>query len=366
MSFCGRVLVLALLAFAALLGTAQAASAKVIHVEPGESIQEAIDQAQPGDTVRVARGTFHESVEITKKRITLRGAGPGKHGTVLVPADDPTPNVCSVEAEPGVFIIDGICVAGGFDPATGELGDPVVGTRVRGFHVTGYNGFGVILFNANNSTVRNVQASHNEEYGISGFVLSGVRLLHNNAHHNHEPGFYVGDSPNARALIIGNRAHHNEMGIFLRDASRGVVRHNRVHDNCLGMLILETGAPDPARRWHVNRNLSRHNTEACPGTPGGDLSGGGIVIAGADRVTLLRNRVLGNRPSIPSPAAGGIVLISSAFAGGDEPNHNRILRNVAFRNRPFDVFWDGSGDGNRFARNHCGRSDPEWICDDDD
>jgi parallel beta-helix repeat protein len=366
MSFCGRVLVLALLAFAALLGSAQAASAKVFQVQPGESIQEAIDQAQPGDTVRVARGTFHENLTITKNRITLRGAGPGKHGTRLLPADEPTINVCAFEVAPGVFQVDGICVAGEFDPMTFEPGEPVVGTRISGFHVKGHSGFGVFLFVANNSTVKHVQASHNESYGISGFVLSGIRLLRNNAHHNHEPGFYVGDSPNARAVIVGNRAHHNEMGIFLRDASKGVVRNNRVHDNCLGMLILETGAPDPAERWRVKRNLSRHNTEACPDTPGGDLSGGGIVIAGADRVTLWRNKVLGNRPSIPSPLAGGIVVVASTEAGGDDPNHNRIVRNVAFRNQPFDVFWDGSGDGNRFRNNHCGTSDPAWICDDND
>jgi parallel beta-helix repeat protein len=363
MSFFGRVLVLALLAWAALLGGAQAASAKVFHVGPGESIQEAIDAAQPGDTVRVARGTFHENLILTTSHIKLRGAG--KHRTRLLPADEPTPNFCSVEEE-GVFLVDGICVAGEFDPVTFEPGDPVVGTRISGFHVKGHSGIGVLFLNANNSTVRHVQVSHNDDYGLAGFIVSGIRLQQNLGHHNHEAAFYVGDSPNARAVIVGNRAHHNEMGVFLRDASKGVVRHNRLHNNCMGIFFLETGSPDPSGRWHASRNVARRNNQTCLGTPGGDLSGAGIVIAGSDRVTLWRNKVFGNRPSVPASWEGGIVVVSSTEAGGDAPNHNRIVRNVAFGNRPFDVFWDGSGDGNRFRANRCGTSDPPWICDDDD
>ncbi len=246
---------------------------------------------------------------------------------------------------------------------TFEPGDPVKGTKVSGFHVKGFPGFGVILLNANHSTVKYVQASDNEGYGISGFILSGIKLLYNYAHDNVEPGFYVGDSPNAQAVIIGNRADHNEMGIFLRDASNGVVRNNKVSDNCLGMLILETGAPDPSGDWRVTKNRARHNTEACLDTPGGDLSGGGIVLAGTDRVTVRGNKVFGNAPSVPSPFAGGIVVVSSAMAGGDEPNDNRIVRNVAFRNDPADIVWDESGTGNEFLSNRCGTSIPEVICD---
>jgi parallel beta-helix repeat protein len=365
MSFCGRVLLVALLAYAAVLGAARTASADVIHVFPGESIQAAIDAAEPGDTVRVHEGVYHENVAITKNRIRLRGDGQRK--TVLMPADEPTPSPCTIEVAPGVFLVDGICIAGAFDPVTFELGPPVRGTKVERLHVTGFSGFGVILLNANRSTVKRVQASHNEGYGISGFVLSRVRFLDNYAHHNHEPGFYVGDSPNARAVIVGNRAHDNEMGILLRDASRGRVRHNRLWDNCLGVLVIETGAPDPAGRWRLRRNSVRHNNEACEGAPDGPppLSGAGIVIAGADQVRVLRNKVLGHEASGPSAFTGGIVVVSSATVGGDDPNDNRIVRNTAFRNEPFDVFWDESGTGNLFRANRCATSDPESICDDD-
>lgn len=89
------------------------------------------------------------------------------------------------------------------------------------------------------------------------------------------------------------------------------------------------------------------------------------MIAGADRVRVSRNKVLGHEASGPSAFTGGIVVVSSAIAGGDDPNDNRIVRNKAFGNEPFGLFCDGSGTGNRFRANHCGTSDPDWICDDD-
>jgi parallel beta-helix repeat protein len=348
------------------LGTAPVASATVFHVHPGESIQAAIDAASPGDTIKVARGVFHENLTITTNGITLRGRGPNQQGTVLMPAATPTPSPCASE-EGGEVLVDGICIAGAFDPETGELGDPVVGTTVEGILVDGFSGFGVILLNAEHSTVADVQARNNEGYGISGFVLSGIKLLHNWAHDNVEPGFYVGDSPHANARIIGNRADHNQIGIFLRDSSHGVVRQNKIHDNCAGIIVLETGAPDPAGHYRLKNNVVRRNTQACEGDPEeGEpgLSGIGIALAGADGVLVKHNQVRGNKPTGDSLVSGGIVVFSTAdpSIGGDDPNDNRIVGNSLHNNDPFDILWDGTGVGNLFQRNSCNTSDPSSIC----
>ena len=57
------------------------------EVQPGQSIQAAIDAAPPGATIEVAPGTYQENLLIAKDGITLRGSGPGR--TVLVPPAQP-------------------------------------------------------------------------------------------------------------------------------------------------------------------------------------------------------------------------------------------------------------------------------------
>src|SRR5947208_3288882 len=74
---------------------AATAAADVLHVHHGQSIQAAVDRADPGDTVKVDRGRYLQNVTILRPGVTLRGAGGGVHGTVLVQAKTPVPSPCT-------------------------------------------------------------------------------------------------------------------------------------------------------------------------------------------------------------------------------------------------------------------------------
>jgi len=61
--------------------------------------------------------------------------------------------------------------------------------------------------------------------------------------------------------------------------------------------------------------------------------------------------------------SGGIVILSARqLTHGGNPRHDSIVNNTAYRNRPADIRWDGTGSGLHFARNHCGTSAPAGLC----
>jgi hypothetical protein len=363
------ILTVALAAAALALALAAPAGATTRHVAAGQSIQAAIDAAAPGDTIVVAPGRFHQNLTITKDRITLRGAGARETGTVLSLTSPVTPSPCTDPSDPGA--VHGICVLGEVDFATGTTGRPVDGVTIEGLVVEGFSAFGVFAYNASDLTVTDTVVRNNSGYGISGFVLERVRLLDNVASDNSEPGFYIGDSPHAHAEVTGNTALRNGapgggegFGIFVRDSSHGVVRDNVAADNCVGILLLDTGAPGPVRDWAIEDNEVRHNNRACPaGEEGAAVSGTGILLGGTRGVSVRDNEVEDHAPALESPFSGGIVVVSTTDLGGARPAGNAVTGNEAEDNRPYDVRWDRTGSGNAFRGNDCERSRPARICD---
>jgi nitrous oxidase accessory protein NosD len=349
----------------ALLGAAAPAGAADEVVAPGESIQAAIDDAQPGDTVRIAPGEFHENLTITTDDITLRGAGFGRNGTVLKP---PAPTTASPCADAPASEAQGICVRGALPVDTGS---PVRGVTIEDLTVEGFSGSGVYAFNAQDYTIARVRARGNLGYGIAGFVLSGAQVLDSIAIDNGDPGIYIGDSHDAQAAVVGNASIRNGIGgegfgFLIRDSSHGVVVDNRATSNCVGFVFIDHGfnPAEPLDDWTADGNTANRNNGICPGSPEFPaFSGTGMLLGGTHDVEVTANNVFGNRPAIDSALAGGIVVASTTSLGGAEPTANTVSGNLAFHNRPADVVWDGTGHGNRFPRNLCEDSVPSPICD---
>jgi len=54
------------------------ASAKTIYVEPGNSIQKAVDSSHAGDTIIVKPGTYSGDIDISTANITIMSSSPYK------------------------------------------------------------------------------------------------------------------------------------------------------------------------------------------------------------------------------------------------------------------------------------------------
>jgi len=135
-------------------------------VGPGESIQKAINAADPGDTI-VVRGVHREDVVIPKNGIKLRGDDAVIEAPPRAKADSP----CSKTFGPEAF-----CVFGDVNIKNGKLTGPrisdvsVSGFTIRGFKMAGKGGnqaFVIDVYAARNATVAGNHITGNVAGGIA-------------------------------------------------------------------------------------------------------------------------------------------------------------------------------------------------------
>ncbi len=358
------------------VGRAAANPRCTVLVQAGQSIQSALDGAQPGSRVCVDPGTYQENLVIAKNGITLAGAGAGI--TILEPPAAPAP-VCLVIFVPPIGYENlgpnGICVAN-LDEE-GDIIGVVNDVRVTGFTVQGFPGVGIVFAGANRFRADHNVAADNASYGITAFASMHGRFDDNTSYGSADAGFYIGNSPTADLAIQNNTAYNNLWGILVRDAAMGSITGNRLHDNCSGLVFLNTGTRTGVHHWQASHNIARHNNHYCPTDVTGlpfTLTGLGVLIAGADHIVLQENMVHANQPSgdptiIDGVAlAGGIVVVSTAnvsvFPGyyGSVEAQNNVVNNVVLDNQLFDLAYDGQGAGNHFISNTCRTTSPAGLC----
>ncbi len=337
---------------------AAAEGSHTIVVEPGHSIQEAINDASPGDTILVEPGTYHESLLISKDDITLRAADRDDGRVVLEPKSSAPPNICS-EINGAAA---GICVVGKVGMKGKVLRD-VDDTHISGFLVRSFPGSGIFGYGTDGLVVTDSAAYNDGDYGISRFASTHTVFSDDLAAGNGEAGFYVGDSPDADTVVSNDRAWNNGFGIFVRHAHQVAVVNNDVYDNCIGVFVLDDGQSGGAGQVAVVGNTVRHNNTICPPAEGAPpLGGSGIALVGAVHSIVVANHVGGNDAG-GTVVSGGIVVASAQmFTGGSAAIDDLVIANHAHHNAPADLIYDGSGHGDKFIANDCGTSLPPGLC----
>jgi parallel beta-helix repeat protein len=403
---------------------AQSSVAQSSVVGPGESIQKAINAAEPGDTI-VVRGVHREDVVIRKDGIKLRGVD---DAVIEVPARAKADSPCSKAFGPGA-----ICIFGDVNIKTGKLTGQrrrVSDVSVSGFTIRGFNStfileghfarnatfvgnritgnfangiafgksvnttiaknhvaeVGILVDSSSrtkivNNVVRNIPEGHNaievteatnttiEGNDLVGnwvgvFVVDapGTKILSNDMSRTGIVGTYVAGPKSANAKVVGNNISGGPWGIYVTDTHGGSVVGNNVHDNCAGMFF-EDIFSQPVGGFGVKGNTVENNTRSCKGAKfERAFSGIGIALLGAREMEVTANHLSGNVPSGPTAVSGGVVVaVSPYFDGTAKPRNNSIIGNHFGRNKP-DIFYDKSGSGNRFIGNLCNSSVPSRLC----
>ena len=328
-------------------------------VRPGESIQDAVDAAAVGDTILVKRGTYFESVSIQTDGITLKTKGsvtlrPPKDGAGLCNTPDETIGICVVPAD--------------IDLAAGTFTTRVKDVTIRGFKVVGFAGDGIFGFGTEHFHVSGVRATDNASYGVASFDGMGTEFTHNAVTGSHDAGLYVGDSPDANAVVRHNRSWGNALGILMRHTHHVTAYDNNVWGNCIGVFLLHDGQAEGSGDNAVLDNSVRDNNESCTQFAGflhvPSIGGGGIVAAGSTNNVISDNKVTGN--SGDTPFSGGVVLVATTIPNADASftasTGNVVVQNRLRHNDPADIVQDDASQPNVFLDNRCDTSTPDGLC----
>lgn len=285
------------------------ANAKVLEVKNGQSIQAAVNQAQPGDTIKVFPGTYKETVYIDKDDITLSG--------VIIKGEWP--------------LMDG----------EKKLNDAVLysghGITVENLKIIHYKGNAIMGQAGNNYIIRHNWIIDSGVYGIFPEFGKNGLIEHNVLSGIEDAAIYVGMCDNVD--VRHNEVFDSVAGIEIENTRHALVENNYVHNNTGGILAFITPGLPIKTTFDViiRNNFVVNNNHENFGQPGSLVAsippGTGMLIMAADDVTIENNIISGNDNS-------GIAIVDLRFSAGlgvdpgSDPNPDgiRILDNFMINN----------------------------------
>lgn len=300
-------------------------------VQPGESIQAAVDAASPGDTIVVMPGDY---VETHDGRAAVRITKPLKLIAESNPPDQRVRILPSGEQRHGILV----------EPE--NPGDPDVdGVEIKGFTVEGFSNNGIWLRYVQNFTIEGNESINNLENGIWPTLSANGEVKKNVAYGSLDAALWVEAAENVR--VIDNEVYNSPTGLEVTVSNDIHMEGNDIHDNVVGVgLYHPSGAglppqdwpPSPFRNWTLVNNRVYNNNFPNPVTGGlvGELpSGGGVLVLGVDDVDVQDNVIENNN-------FFGIAMIDYCIAVDGTANSCE-------NNPPF--YSDTSPDDNRFIDN---------------
>ncbi|HWQ47636.1 MAG TPA: PKD domain-containing protein [Methanosarcina sp.] len=177
-------------------------AASEIIVQPGSSIQKAVDNSYSGDVITVKPGTYTENINVTKDNLIIRSESGNPDDTIIKVK----------RSGVNVFLLQGSNI------------------KITGFQVMGArSGYaGIRLSSCSNCIIENNKLLNNC-YGIYVLRSKGNKFSKNTATNNTDFGIALGTATDN--TLSGNKAFSNGRGIHFGNSDGNTLSGNTIRDN---------------------------------------------------------------------------------------------------------------------------------------
>jgi hypothetical protein len=333
--------VLVLLCLSAAGSSARAAAE--IHVPTdAPTLQAAITQAQPGDTIVLEAGTYPGGVTVPKGKHDVTIVGADRNAVVLDGRD---------QRKVGIFVqADGVSI---------------LNMSAHNFTENGFYWEGADRFRASYLTVWNVRG-----YGI--YVEDGQDGTVDNSYVSGaaDAAYYVGECKPCRATLENLVAVRSAVGYSGTNATEVVIRNSVWRGNGAGIVpntYANEALPPQGRTTITGNTITRSGRERVPiRTALAGFVGVGIAVAGGNQNVVEGNTITGSeRYGVAVfPTARYVTFNPNAREPGPpwRPRGNRVTGNTVTGSGRADLALStGSGASNCFSGNTVGRTLPRTL-----